>query len=211
MERVTIAQAKNLFGDNFLGPDELKEFVEKICSGFDFKEVPEIKYDLEQLKKYAKEYIMVLGIPKLEFSDFDITIRNLRERFGFNPEISEPCFYNQDWYLQEKFIDKQLPLDWYFIKKEVIENTRAEQPENILSKSLQFPSAILCTYTFFAYYFHYGIMLWDYDFIWCSDLDHNEDRIYVGKYHDVDGVNKSGFSIHRHLALRKCYGAIDIL
>jgi hypothetical protein len=31
----------------------------------------------------------------------------------------------------------------------------------------------------------------------------------VGKCHDVDGINKNGFSIHRHLALRKCYGAVE--
>lgn len=54
-----------------------------------------------------------------------------------------------------------------------------------------------------------GEKLWYHDFVWCSDVDHNGDRIYVGKYNDIDGVNKDGFSIHRHLALRLCYGCID--
>lgn len=48
-------------------------------------------------------------------------------------------------------------------------------------------------------------MLWYHDFVWCEDLDHNGDRIYVAKYHDVDVINKNGFRIHRHLALRPCY------
>ena len=36
-----------------------------------------------------------------------------------------------------------------------------------------------------------------------------EGYLGLGKYHDVDGVNKNGFSIHRHLSLRPCYGCID--
>ena len=62
----------------------------------------------------------------------------------------------------------------------------------------------------FAYFYTNRKILWPYDFIWCSDFDHNGDRIYVGKYHDIDGVNKDGFSIHRHLALRICYASINI-
>lgn len=50
-----------------------------------------------------------------------------------------------------------------------------------------------------------------HDFVWCVDVDHNGDRIYVGKYHDIDGINKNVFSIHRHLALRQCYASTDCL
>jgi hypothetical protein len=79
-----------------------------------------------------------------------------------------------------------------------------------MAKHVKFPSAILCVYAFFAYYCSYGEMLWHNDFVWCLDTDHNGDRIYVGKYHDVDGVNKNGFSIHRHLSLRSCYASVDM-
>ena len=84
------------------------------------------------------------------------------------------------------------------------------QPTELLKEHISFPSAILCVYTFFAYYYAQKGLLWYHDFIWCSDTDHNGDRIYVGKYHDVDGVNKNGFSIHRHLALRNCYASITL-
>ena len=80
----------------------------------------------------------------------------------------------------------------------------------LLNENINFPTAILCVYTFFAYYYARKELLWHHDFVWCSDTDHNGDRIYVGKYHDVDEVNKNGFSIHRHLALRNCYGAIAL-
>lgn len=97
-----------------------------------------------------------------------------------------------------------------FSKKNVIESSRAVQPLELLNENINFPTAILCVYTFFAYYYARKELLWHHDFVWCSDTDHNGDRIYVGKYHDVDEVNKNGFSIHRHLALRNCYGAIAL-
>jgi hypothetical protein len=128
-----------------------------------------------------------------------------------NPEIQEPCFYNQDWYLKEDFIQSTLENRWYLLKKNVIEESRAVLPDVLLKQKMSFPSAILCTYTFFAYYYAAGELLWYHDFVWCSDTDHNGDRIYVGKYHDIDDVNKNGFSIHRHLALRNCYAAINSL
>jgi hypothetical protein len=101
---------------------------------------------------------------------------------------------------------------WYLLKKNVIHETRAMSPVEIMGEhpNFHFPSAILCAYAFFACCFVRKEYLWLHDFVWCDDVDHNGDRIYVGKYHDVSGVNKNGFSIHRHLALRQCYGAVDI-
>lgn len=213
MESVAnVERAKKLFGDNFLGPDEVCCMMEKFEEGFSFNEVPQITYSWEVLEKCAKEgYILVMGVPEIYPQNKKLTIRTLRDRFGYYPDVAEPCFYNQDWYLAETFIDETLPLGWYLIKKDVFEDTRAEQPLDILSKGIKFPSAILCTYTFFVYYFSKNECLWWHDFVWCSDTDHNGDRIYVGKYHDIDGVNKNGFSIHRHLALRPCYGSVNYI
>ena len=117
----------------------------------------------------------------------------------------------QDWYLHEDFIDHPLETKWYLVRKTVVEDSRAVMPEQLMERRMVFPSAILVAYTFFAYYFQTGEYLWYHDFVWCCDVDHNGDRIYVGKYHDIDGVNKNGFSVHRHLALRNCYAAIDTL
>ena len=137
-----------------------------------------------------------------------MTIRNLLGVFGKDPDVSEPCFYNQDWYMKEDFIDVQTHDGWFLIRKQVFEDSRAVMPDE-LEKKCCFPLAVRCAYAFFTAWFCINEKLWWHDFVWCSDRDHNGDRIYVGKYHDVDGVNKNGFSIHRHLALRPCYGAID--
>ena len=111
--------------------------------------------------------------------------------------------------MNEKFIHDTLDLRWYLLKKDAIESSRAVQPSELLKERINFPRAILCVYTFFFFYYVRKELLWYHDFIWCHDIDHNGDRIYIGKYHDVDGVNKNGFSIHRHLALRNCYAAIE--
>ena len=234
MERTELTRIKQLFGPNLLGPDELASLVSQwglalavrsakpkasdltegpvpsvTPSANAHLETPPLNYPLDYLKTHAQDYLLVLG--QSSINGVDITIRNLRERFGIDPSVSEPCFYNQDWYLNESFIDKKLENRWYLLKKDVFETSRAVMPQELLEKEITFPSAILCAYTFFAYYLHYNIPLWYHDFIWCSDVDHNGDRIYVGKYHDIDGVNKNGFSIHRHLALRPCYAAVDAL
>ena len=204
MEREQIRQ---LFGVNFIGEEELKPFFKALGFGkVENKECP-IQYNDSDLQKAASEgYILIYGVRNINGQD--VTLKFFREKFGVNPDESEPCLYNQDWYMKEDFMDTTLETKWYLIKKDVYEESRAVMPGDLIQRGINFPPAILCGYTFFAYYFARKEFLWWHDFIWCCDTDHNGDRIYVGKYHDIDSINKNGFSIHRHLALRPCYGAI---
>lgn len=206
MEREQIRQ---LFGVNFIGEEELKPFFKALGFGkVENKECP-IQYNDSDLQKAASEgYILIYGVRNINGQD--VTLKFFREKFGVNPDESEPCLYNQDWYMKEDFMDTTLETKWYLIKKDVYEESRAVMPGDLIQRGINFPQAILCGYTFFAYYFARKEFLWWHDFIWCCDTDHNGDRIYVGKYNDIDGVNKNGFSIHRHLALRPCYGAVSI-
>ena len=203
-------QIKRLFGQNFIGYDELKPFFKAL--GYDGVEIVEtpIQYDDVVLQKASREgYILIYGVNNINGQE--INLKYIRDKFGVNPDESEPCFYNQDWYLKEDFMCLSLDNQWYLIKKEVFENTRAVIPQDLTLRGLNFPSAILCGYTFFSYFFARNQYLWWCDFVWCSDTDHNGDQIYVGKYHDIDGVNKNGFSIHRHLSLRPCYAAVNTI
>lgn len=208
---MTIETAKTLFGENFIGKDELKPFFKVL--GLEDVEIQEkpIEYSDSDLQKASKEgYILIYGVDHIKGEL--INLRFLRDKFGVDPDVSEPCFYNQDWYLKESFMDDTfLNAQWFLIKKEVFDDSRSVLPENLLERRINFPSAILCAYTFYAYYFARKKFLWWHDFVWCRDVDHNGDRIYVGKYHDIDGVNKNGFSIHRHLALRPCYGSVNCM
>lgn len=217
MERKTeLKTAKKIMGKNFIGPEELK----KICSNFGIldpffvkKTIPKTPFNADYLKKMSKDCILILGIPK-DGRGQKLTINRMREILGCNPQESEPCFYNQDWYLRESFAKEEiLDFKWYLIKKEVDKKSRGKNPEMII-KSLRkgegFPSVVLAAFTFFCYYFLTGgEILWKNDFIWCSDRDSNGDRIYVGRYIDPRKINKNGFNVHRHLSLRPCYGSIS--
>ena len=203
-------QIRKLFGVNFIGKEELKPFIKALGIGdVEIKESP-IRYSDADLQKAASEgYILIYGTSGINGQN--ITLKFLREKFGVNPDESEPCLYNQDWYMKEDFMDLTLEDRWYLIKKDVFEESRAVMPGDLTQQGLVFPPAILCGYTFFAYYYARNEYLWWHDFVWCCDTDHNGDRIYVGKYHDIDGVNKNGFSIHRHLALRPCYASVNFM
>ncbi len=212
MEGRTVELAREIFKEKFIGLSELTPFFQQL--GFSLEEInkvsiPSIPFSKEELEKYSNDYILILGVGIIRKQP--LSIRFMRGEFGIEPDVSEPCFYNQDWYLNENFIDKVLENKWYLIKKNVLENSRAIQPVDLINKGVSFPSAVLSAYTFFAYYFYNKDILWQYDFLWCSDLDHNGDRVYVGKYQDIDAINKNGFSIHRHLALRNCYAAVNIV
>ena len=61
----------------------------------------------------------------------------MREALGFNPEKSEPCFYNQDWYLKENFAaEKTLDFKWYLISKNLNKESRGKDPEKIIKTFL---------------------------------------------------------------------------
>jgi len=208
-------QIKKIMGSDFIGPEELKtissEF--KISNTFNFRSsIPKVPFSVDYLEQIniKHDYILILGMP--ESSDGQkLTINKLRSIFGWQPDKSEPCFYSQDWYLNEKFANDQvLDFKWYLIKKNVTEDSRGKSPETIhndLKMKEGFPSAILAAFTFFSYYLLNKFqILWAHDFIWCSDKDHNGDRVYIGRYVDPEKINKNGFNIHRHLVIRSCYG-----
>ena len=206
---MNIADAKRIMRGNFVGPEELGLVSSRLNIVLP-KSVPAIPYDEKTLQALAKDHVLILGVARMA-DGTPLTLNSLRDIFGVDPAKKEPCFYNQDWYVKEKFADKTtLKNKWYVIRKSVARETRGLRPDTLeakLKKNEQFPSAILTAYTFFAYYYtHDGAMLWKNDFIWCSDKDKNGDRIYTGRYIDPKGVNKNGFNVHRHLSIRPCYG-----
>ncbi len=205
MKKTTFDEAYGIMGDNIIGPDELS-IIDNMQFTLDGVK-PFIPFEKREIEKKKDEYLLIYAADRFG-NKKSVTIRNMKETLGENPNQYEPCFYNQDWYENEKFIDVKISEGWFFIRRELYEESRAVIPEK-LNRIYVFPSAIECTYAFFVAWLTRGIKLWENDFVWCSDRDHNGDRIYVGRYYDEDGINKNGFNIHRHLGLRNCYGCID--
>ena len=186
---------------NKIGPEELKQL--PFMAGMAL-EAPEVPFSEGVLSAHKNSHILIYT-PKVP----TLTLLKMRDIFGTGP-AKEPCMYDQDWYLKEEFASKtSLDGKWHLIQKDVREDMRAKPPEDIeaLLKHEQFPTAITCAFTFFAWCLLRGETLWNHDFLWCSDRDHQGDRIYVGRYEDQSGINKKGFNIHRHLSLRPAYSA----
>jgi hypothetical protein len=206
MERTTsLAEAKQIMGKNLIGPDELANIADKMGI-IVLINYPEISYNPKELIEKQENYILVLGASQMKNGE-TLTLKSLRAFFGINPDISEPCFYNQDWYLKEKFIEIPLESKWFFVRKNILDESRGKNLNNI-KLHYEFPSAILCAYSFFVCWFHLNECLWKNDFVWCKDKDVNGDRIYVARYFDPADVNKNGFNIHRHLRIKENYGTI---
>jgi len=206
--RASLEEAKAIFGKNFIGLKEIAKYSAEMGIRIPIQ-IPEIPYNLAQLNAHSKNYLLVLGTSEMTDGE-PLSLISLRTRFGIYFNKAEPCFYNQDWYMNEFFIKKPLTVQWYMLRKNVIEESRAKSPD-LISQDFKLPFAVECAYAFFLYYFSTGEYLWKHDFVWCKDTDHNNDRIYVGRYLDISGLNNNGFSIHRHLALRQCYGFIDTI
>lgn len=214
MEGITdISVAYQLMGENMIGPAEIIEsnYLNKLVKIDESLATPPIPYSDATLRAVAHTHLLILVTSegynggKLCFSDF-------RRVFGVNPNIYEPCLYNQDWYLNELFyIESTLDVKWVLIAKNVSPSTRAVLPESFDVRHKQLPSAILCTFIFFAFFLCKSRIIWVNDFVWCCDRDTNGDQLYVGRYIDPSGKSKRGFSIHRHLTVTPNYGAVDIL
>ena len=219
MERRTdLITAERIMCENYIGPEQL-EIIKNdigILSPYKIsKEIPFITFSNDVLEKKSKDYILILGIP-IAYDSNPLTINKLKSLFGSDSTIKEPCFYNQDWYISESFSKNSiLEFKWYLLKKNVYNEYRGVTPNSLFNNpsiGIYLPSAILCTFSFFAYYLIFkGKYLWENDFVWCSDYDHNKDRIYVGRYIDPTGINKNGFSIHRHLSITNAYSYIDAI
>lgn len=200
------SQVKTLFGKYFLGKEELN--AQAINLGIcPIKDEPEILIPSNILENCSQDYLLILGTDKMLNME-GLNLLSLREHYGIDPIKTEPCFYNQDWYIKEKFVKETLSPGWFLIRRSVFESSRAVEPDKLV-KQIDFPTAIQCAYSFFAAWFCSDEILWKHDFIWCQDLDHNGDRIYVGKYLDKYEINNNGFSVHRHLTIRNFYGAIN--
>jgi len=215
MERTSVKEIKELFGKSFIGADEIAELAKKMNlpdPRSTKTEVPQITFTKEQLQKVKDSHVLFLAIP-FHSDQSAVNILSMRNWFGTDPAKQEPCFYNQDWYLNEEFVKSTFKSGWYLMSKNLVQETRGRQVAEIKELMLksEFPSAVLTCYFFFLSYLHFNEPLFRHDYLWNSDTDGNGDRIYVGKYIDPLGQNKNGFEIHRHLSLKSNYGAVECL
>ena len=159
------------------------------------------------LLKMDSEDKIIVFIPK-RIGNKDLTILNLFSLFGVREINGLPCFYNQDWYMNEEFASQPVTDPrWIVIDKNICEKSRGYQPDKESIKDIL--SAVEYTYIFIITYLINQEILWKYDYIWTSDFDSHGDQIYVGRYLDKTGKTQNGFSVHRHLSIKNNYGILN--
>ena len=215
MERVTtLEEAYNILHENIIGLREIKNS-NKLHSFFNFSNISQelvqsIPFSKDELFKKKETHILILVIPEHTNKE-KLNFKHFRDFFGFDPAIQEPCFYNQDWYINESFYKESiLKLEWLLVEKKISDNSRGVDPDILEKGGFRLHSALTFTYVFFIYYLIKNKILWENDYVWCSDYDSNSDQIYVGRYIDPNKINKNGFSIHRHLKIKNNYGISNI-
>jgi hypothetical protein len=199
-----------LFGERYLDPGAWAPFAGKLRVKVP-ADVPAPRWSDDFLTSRANGHMLVFAPSQHEDGE-PITLNSLRACFGIDPVMSEPCFYNQDWYLKEDFAARQaLEPGWHLFPVSVLEKANAKGPQEVqklLEPGEQFSLAVNYTFAFFLFWLRTGgKLLWGNNFIWCRDRDHNGDCVYIGRYEDPAGINKKGFEIHRHLSLRNFHTA----
>lgn len=206
MERGPLYQeVKLLMGDNFISWKDINRILPFLA---DFKqgEIPIIPFSIEELKIKKDTHFLIWVCDKSRTGEV-INLLSLKNHFGSEPFVNEPCFYFQDWYEKEVFFNKPISAKWLLISKDIIGESRAVSPTKL---DMEFPSAVELVYVFLITYliFKSPVFL-NNTYAWANDLDANHDQIYIGKYTDPLGLNKHGIEIHRHLSLKLNYGALD--
>jgi hypothetical protein len=203
-----LAFAKKILEKDFIGFDELKKILGHI--NFDLINIPNLTLDENQIIKAKKENKILLLVHPFLVNNIKLSIKYFRDKFGVGLNNTEyPTFYNQDWYLKESFfLEEFCKSQWVLIDKNLKSTSRGIVPKSenqqILGRAFHY------TYTFFIYFLlNNGEILWENDYIWCNDYDHNGDMIYVGRYSDPNSYNNKGFSIHRHLTVSSIYGCVN--
>lgn len=199
-----VSTAKKIMGDNFIGMDELCSLSDVFDLETEFR-IPSINFDENFLLEKNKTHLLLLCVSSFKNRN-PVTIRNIRNIIIERKEA--PFFYNQDWFLNESFIDEELTCQWILVSKSILRESRGCEPKEI-KKKYPLYKAIELTYAFFVNYFvSGGEKLWNNDYVWCSDFDDKGDQIYVGRYTDASGLNADGFEIHRHLKIKMNYGVV---
>jgi len=120
-----LESAKKIFKNNFIGPDELQLISNRINFRLP-KKIPDIMFNIDNIN--PEDYILILGCNQL----VDMTTLNTKKLidiFGFKYEAKNVCFYNQDWYFGEDFLNQSLSNKWYLIQKKIQDETRGEIPK----------------------------------------------------------------------------------
>jgi len=111
IEKFELARAKEIMGQDFFGPEEVKTaFLDQV----DVSEIPSIPFTSEELEK-AKELgqMLILRQP--------LTMKQISESLANKVNDDGKVLYDFKWYKEEKFYTTEAPeASWALVSKEVV-------------------------------------------------------------------------------------------
>ena len=185
-------QAQAELGQDFITPEEAAKYLGYTLTDEDIAGLSELKLrsgrvlTLDDLRREKGKRVLHPVLP--------VSVLEMRERFGVDPE-KQPCFREkQDQYLnlrQTEFASaKPLKPYWNFIAKDAKEDsfdTSWDNQEKLLSSAERRTMALEVGQAAFQYFQKTGIRLYRDFYAWCSDA-HGEFRVNAG-YFIEDGFN----------------------
>ena len=123
IEKIDCVLAKEILGQDFLGPDEVKA---AFNNQLEIGEVPPIPFSPEDLKK-AQELgqMLVLRIGK-RADGRPLTMKGIGEALGEKTKDDGKVYLDTDWYKNEKFFTDDaevIETRWALVSKEVVDNS----------------------------------------------------------------------------------------
>lgn len=200
--------ARKIMGQNFLSIQEVFKGFNICLTKRELKEVEEIPFSEELLRRHKDTHLLFLGVPNDGRMNY-LTINHLREMF---PAGQQPCFWlcSGSWHDKEDFSVIKTPgLRWYFIRKSIIKKSRSktyDEQEKLLEIDEYREKAVVYVYMIFLMFKARGERLFEDDCVWCRDLSpypfHNT-HVRVGRF-EQRGLEiswKWGSQYDEHLGL----------
>ncbi|MFA6492604.1 MAG: AAA family ATPase [Patescibacteria group bacterium] len=111
-------EAKEIFGNDFLGPEEVKAaFLDQV----EISEVPSIPFSKEELEKARElEQMLILRVDKAKDGS-DLTMEKIHGLLNGKIKDEAKVLYSVDWYKDEEFYKKDKPeVTWALVSKEAV-------------------------------------------------------------------------------------------
>lgn len=173
--------ARAIMGRNFLRIEDVKK-------RFDVTYTPEQLLSLQQIP-FTAEVLEECKDTHILFPGYPVSILDIRQR----TKKKAKKIFNSDrdaWYNDQKFANEEVGLQWYLIRKDIVENSTNKSYDEqlkLLSENEEAAQAAAVVYMTILYYLVTGFRLFGRIYVRCQDVTSSGFRVYVG-YFDQGGL-----------------------
>jgi hypothetical protein len=186
------ARARGIMGDNYLGPEEVRQGYGVIYADDEVAALGEIPFPVKTLQACNKTHVLVAGSP--------LTINDIHSK-------ADDAFGRIEWNRREPFAKNQrVRIGWYLLRRDAVSgSTNKTYPDQatLLTNEEEVPHACEVVYMAALYYLTWRKrLLLDSDVV-CCDKDSKHHHVAVGSYRGRLNVHHGwmGITSLNHLGL----------